>query len=421
MMILSSQSFSIAPFVSAIAVPNGSPGSSTSTTFGYLDVDETTNTETWNDWDLFADADFIAATASIQVIGGAALRVSGSSGVVRVSNSRCTVFITLPYSYSAAGAFRAVTGYTEGTPPGIAWSILEPLVGGSPNQSLFTTINHSTQTYVRNDVCFAAGFDWTGCPVWNSRSNGAARGTALITRRHLWMTHHFSLQVGDSVRFSNANGDVFTRTIVGVSFSPNESSTFCSNYNLYDMRVAALNADLDDSVASYEICGEWVRPVLSISESDDPALDVSTAPYIYTSGMATVANACIVMKLNQNQQVSLAATWDSGATVEWTKNSTTYEGETLPLRMPLITVHSSIPPFLSGHSALFNPWVSGDSGSPAFVATGVGEMALLTIATSTHKGMFPHADALNLLIASADNDAGTLTGYAVTVAPDPTA
>ena len=418
---------SVAPQVIPVALPMGTLAASSPATFGDVETLESTGVETWNDWRLESPVAVTLANESpnSSIAGNVVSRVAGQFARVRVINEAASTRMRLGFDHQSSGTFREATGFVSGSHPDIALGSVQPTMVEGKGLSLFSTINHGSSTYVYNEDCFAAAFDFTGCPVWNSRSGNSQRGGAAITPRHLWVTHHFPLEVGDSVRFVTQGGEVASRTVIGKSFSASPGSAFNPNLAILDFSVIALSSALPAGVAVYSVCGEWARNIISIPGADMPSLNNSDFPGFYTSDSGVSRDALVVIKKNPANQISISAVASISDTAQWTINSKLFEGTTLPLRIPLISIGQCLPGFLSDFDALHQEWVTGDSGSPAFIPTGSGEMALLTLATTTSQGMFPAADALNACIVSANDHAVSLghtrpTDYEVTVAPDPT-
>jgi hypothetical protein len=79
-------------------------------------------------------------------------------------------------------------------------------------RSLFTTIDHSTPSYIRNPGCWLADIDTTCLSVWNSRGSLGHYPTAITSRVAIG-ARHAPLSVGDTVRWVTRGNQVITRTV----------------------------------------------------------------------------------------------------------------------------------------------------------------------------------------------------------------
>ena len=88
------------------------------------------------------------------------------------------------------------------------------IAGETPSvaKPIFTTQNHTTPSYVRNQDCWAAGLDLTCISPWNS-TGGALRAGTLVSPRHIVFAKHYMIDVGATVRFVKMDGTVVDRTM----------------------------------------------------------------------------------------------------------------------------------------------------------------------------------------------------------------
>lgn len=79
-------------------------------------------------------------------------------------------------------------------------------------KTIFSTQNHSSQTYVRNTNCWAHGLDLTCISPWNS-TGGHTRAGTLISPRHIIFAKHYQISTGATIRFIQEDGTVVNRTM----------------------------------------------------------------------------------------------------------------------------------------------------------------------------------------------------------------
>jgi hypothetical protein len=135
----------------------------------------------------------------------------------------------------------------------------------SNSKLIFTTINNSTSTYIRNPLCWASDVDLTGLPVYNSQTNNNRFGGSLITRRHVINAAHSNPAPGSTLRFVDANNNVYVRTIVAreVVFNFVDQVTT-------DINISLLDQDLPTSIKSYTIMPKEVIDLIPDNlEGDD--------------------------------------------------------------------------------------------------------------------------------------------------------
>jgi hypothetical protein len=128
------------------------------------------------------------------------------------------------------------TGVSGSVRKEISDNIDNSISGKTPFSSkpVFSTSNHAAGTYVYNTSCWGYGFVnlLTAFSPWNSRDAQKRAGVA-ITPRNFVNAWHFPLEIGDTIRFVEANGTVATRIIMD---RERVGST--------DVMVYALNSDL---------------------------------------------------------------------------------------------------------------------------------------------------------------------------------
>lgn len=114
------------------------------------------------------------------------------------------------------------------------------------SKSIFSTLDHNTATYIRNTNNWAYDIDLTSISVWNSESGGA-KGGVLISPRHMMVAAHYSIPVGQTVRFVTKDNTVITRTITALANHP--------DYQPYypDICIELLDSDVPSSISHVKL------------------------------------------------------------------------------------------------------------------------------------------------------------------------
>lgn len=322
-----------------------------------------------------------------------------------------------------------------------------------------------------NPDCWAAGWDFSGVPVWNSSGGtggGPNHGGAMITSRHLLEAKHYASPVGSVLKFMQPNGTVTEHTVVGEYQRPANFDTFdaqqwhknqippyvelaeseaaWANQRLLDAlygdrRVLALDPPVPPGIKKYSVVGEWLHP------NKQTPLPLGWTPdgrtvFVLEPGEARVKRRPFVLiYLNQNRNAKFIGHYlNESSNQMFGFANLQFDGISITALTGDVELFStSTRDVTDPRSALTNeiaanPYyssaaITGDSGSPAFYPLSSSEIALVgCFYTGT---TCPTADAgiLNLMIARADADAltrnpafngGVSTGYTVIVAPDPT-
>jgi hypothetical protein len=194
------------------------------------------------------------------------------------------------------------------------------LTANDTTKKIFTSQNHSGQTYVRNsDVWTNNGtstIDLTGLSPWNS-TNANRRAGTLISPRHIVFATHYQIGTGATVRFVTNDGTVVNRTMT--------AKTLISG----DAYLGVLDEDVPETITHY--------PIIS-----KPDLDK------YLSNIKVP-----MLVLDQEEKALIRDVTSIGSGV----------GHTVP---PATTTRN-----------LFNETlISGDSGNPAFIVVD-GKPALM--------------------------------------------
>lgn len=132
----------------------------------------------------------------------------------------------------------------------------------SGNTALFTTKNHSTQTYVRNPSVWCDGMDWTGVSPWNS-TGANRRGGTLISPRHVMFCQHSSFfpANGATIRFVAADGTVVNRTLSAAQY-----------IGVSDIRIGLLDEAVPETIAHYPVLPADWRDYLTLNPARCPVV-----------------------------------------------------------------------------------------------------------------------------------------------------
>jgi len=230
------------------------------------------------------------------------------------------------------GAVDAFIAYNSGTAARSACDAVDLGISGGGQKAIFSTKDHSTQTYVRNTSCWIHGrHDLTPLSVWNSSSGSAQCGT-LISPRHVLWAAHYPLPVGTTLRWVKQDGTVVSGTITAKA-KPAGSSVYYP-----DFEVGLLSADIGSGVSFARVLPEdWKSKLPSLS---------------YKSPIPVC-----VMDQDENALVA-----------DWFSDGSQYI--------------NCQPPASSARLAYFENLVTGDSGHPCFLLlNGVQLPVLLTVWT----------------------------------------
>ena len=361
---------------------------------------------------------------------------SGTIGTVRFSlNGVSTTRVFDIGTQGSPQTFRVCEGVVAGTLLAHCHNLIFPAASAVGKTDYYYETSSGTPvsllsgtaylTAKRNSDCWAAQWDFSGVPVWNSSGaapgvGGAQHGGALITTRHLVEANHFASPVGAVFKFMTADGAIISRTSIGVSQPAVGSTTYETNHLAAvsgDIRVHVLDSALPESIAVYPIVGDW-----SMSNFVAGAASSSTP---YQLNGAYYRSPVVGVWLAQTRKAKFIGsygadclTYDTGLT------TTTFAGVsvTLPATSFSFSMVFSGSDFVTSLTSTGRHanGVSGDSGSPIFLPRNGSNLVLCTCWTSPASGPRYTAARLNALIASADTNAGIPTGLTVTVAPDPT-
>ena len=89
------------------------------------------------------------------------------------------------------------------------------ITGKNPTISkpIFSTLNHTSSTYVRNTGCWAYDLDLTCISPWNS-AGGITMGGTLISPCHIAFANHYQISNGSKIRYVTSNNVTVEKTII---------------------------------------------------------------------------------------------------------------------------------------------------------------------------------------------------------------
>lgn len=231
------------------------------------------------------------------------------------------------------------------------------------NGPVFTTQDHTTPNYVRNQELWCADMDLTCISPWNS-NGGVRKAGVLVTPRHVVNASHYEYNVGNTVRFVEEDGTAHDRVITGKKRHP--------NYAPYspDLTLYTLSSDLPAAITPCKLMpANWNQYLVQNFFNRPPALG-----------------------LDQEEKALIIDFHTNGSFLT-------------PVDVSRLIFHENK--------------ISGDSGNPAFLIVN-GELVLVTVWTFGGAGsgtpVASHIADLNQMIIDADTQAGVSTGYTVTEA-----
>lgn len=276
---------------------------------------------------------------------GIAVGVSAGSTILlasSISNSNIFSAINLTVNQTTGSVNSVFSNYVNGSlAKNCSDSVDTRLVNKDPStaKNIFSTQNHSTQTYVRNSGCWTSDLDLTSISPWNS-SSGATRAGTLISPRHIVFAAHFQINNGATIRFIDNDNNVVSRTMVSKLTHPAYSN------NIYpDITIGVLDSDVPNSISFAKILPQnWVNYLPNLSE-------------LYTL-------PCLVLDQEEKALVSDLYSYSF----------------TSAERMASFTV-----PKNSTRLLFYENIIMGDSGNPAFLIIN-DELVIITVWTSGGSG-----------------------------------
>lgn len=302
---------------------------------------------------------------------GELTRLASGQAHILVTEGGVTKKISLDMSNAGTAPVDVFTSVVSGTLMQHCTDQIDNRLVGmvkATNIPLYTSQNHSTDTFVRNPNFWASrsdGFtpvDLTSISPSNSRGNATRAGT-LITPRHVLNSAHYPLYNGDKIYFVTNDNVTVERTIVGSVTHPSYSLAYP------DLRLYTLDSDVPGTVTPCKTLPPDYVNYLCYTQYGKPP----------TLGLDQEEKGLVTDLYNLSDSVS---------------HSIPTEAQRL---------------------AFYESKISGDSGNPSFLIIN-NELALLTCWTFGGAGSgtsvpYYRAD-INTMIQTADAQAGiSPTGY----------
>ena len=247
-----------------------------------------------------------------------------------------------------------LSGYATGSLAKNASDAVDTRISGktpSVAKPIFSTLNHSTPSYVRNTSGWAYDLDLTPISPWNSTGGGTMGGT-LISPRHIIFAAHYQINNGATIRFIDGSNNIVTRTMTSKLTHPDYTPFYP------DITIGILDSDVPAGISYVKILPQnWANYLPSLSSA-------YTIPALVTDQ----EEKGIVTDLYRLD------------------NYTTFR---FPTDATRISFYESIR--------------SGDSGNPAFLIIN-GELVILTVWTYGGAGsgtnILAHKTAINTMMST---------------------
>jgi hypothetical protein len=222
----------------------------------------------------------------------------------------------------------------------------------STTKPIFSTLNHSTSSYVRNTSVWTGNVDLTGIGVWNSQGGGT-RGFTLISPRHVLMATHYPINPGSTLRFVTQDNTVITRTLSSRIDIPSMSLLYP------DISVGVLDSDVPSTIKFLKLLPANYTDKINIPDVDtvgNPSFNLRL-PVFYTD----------------QEEKALVFDWYGILSVPY--ENTFMKGFRLQQ------------PISSNRLNFYETAIAGDSGSP-ICAIVQNELVLLSTFTSPFSGVW---------------------------------
>lgn len=119
---------------------------------------------------------------------------------------------------------------------------------------LFSSMDHTSGTYLRNSGCWGATINTTPISVWNS-TGVAQRGGILISPRHVLFAKHWMPTTQAVIRFVADNDALVERTVSAVE-----------NLSGADLSVALLDSDVPSSITFAKVLPkDWRQKIPDVA------------------------------------------------------------------------------------------------------------------------------------------------------------
>lgn len=176
---------------------------------------------------------------------------SGSATIFAYKSGEEEVFagVDITVSSGVGSTYTYLDSYVSGS---LSYEVTEEIdtraqaVTNVSNQTpLFSSYNHSTQTYTRNTSIWTTNTDLTCISPWNSNAGQNKAGT-LITPKHIVFAAHYQYPTGTTIRFVSNNNVVYNRTLVS-------KATVYKQGVATDITIGKLDSDVGTGISFAKI------------------------------------------------------------------------------------------------------------------------------------------------------------------------
>jgi len=294
----------------------------------------------------------------------------GTESISRVEN--------VQLSYENSTTIDTITGYVSGSAREALTEVIESAISTTSETSptpVYSTLDYDAGTFVRNSnfLLNSTHRDAVTCASpWNSRAGKFRAGTA-VTPRHVLVATHYSLAVGDTIKFLGADDTVIPRTITR-KVTVKENS---------DIDMLLLDSDLPVTITPCKLFPSNYEDYLPAGTASNSYAGTSI-PLLTVNARGERASIRELLRITNSDYGHL-------------------------------TVQVKAPESMSALYPFYEPTIEGDSGSPVFAVSG-NELWLMTLWWSAGGGTFLASilTELNSAISSLDASEGISTGYTVT-------
>jgi len=306
---------------------------------------------------------FASLTPSIATVDefGSVTGVSAGTVAIQVDRGGLIKNHQVTISTTAGSVQDAFLSWVTGTLAKQATDYVDTALAGKSAATtiqIFSSQNHTTQSYVRNPSLWCAGLaqKLTCCSPWNSTGANTRAGT-LVTPRHILFAAHYQISDGATVRFITSGGAVINRTMMKKKLHP--------SYNPYfpDLVIGVLDSDVPATITP-----------------------CSAPPGNFETYLPNLNYGVPCICLDQEEKALVADAY----------SDTSYQTFRVPTDSKRLEFHENK--------------IVGDSGNPAFMVVD-GELVMLTVWTYGGAGsgtdIGDQITALNQMIVDTD----TLAGY----------
>jgi hypothetical protein len=190
-------------------------------------------------------------------------RIANGAFSLRLTHPTKGAMILSGFMASVSGqTITGVTGFTAGSLAAHIDAQVRALVAGKTAgdtaQKWYSSWVPATDTYVRNPSHILAGLDLTGVSVASQHQVelGTHQGFAtMISPRHFATARHYPPQVGTYLKFMDASGTVYTRTVQALNSSLVVQGQSTA---LHDMAIGMLDSALPAGIKVYKVLPESV-------------------------------------------------------------------------------------------------------------------------------------------------------------------